>query len=384
MGDGLMIPVNVPLLNGREKDLVLECIESGWISANGPFVERFEQEFSSYLGVSGGVAVCNGTAALETALYALGVGKGDQVIVPSFTIISCALAVLRVGAVPVLADVDTDTWCLDPARVQDLVTDEVKAIMAVHMYGHPVDMDAIADIATAKGIKVLEDAAEVHGAEYRSARDDRGWIKCGAIGDAAAFSFYANKIITTGEGGMVVSRDPDVLDRARSYRNLAFRPDRRFYHTEPGYNFRMTNLQAAVGVAQLERIEEFIDIKRRWGALYRERLAEIPGVRFQVEREWAKSVYWMYSVELDPDLGIDAEDAMKRMAMRGVETRPFFRGLHRQPVLDGKCVLSRHGYPVTERAERYGFYLPSGLALAEDDVNQVCDALADVLSSVGR
>jgi len=282
-----MIPVNEPYLGNREKQLVAECIETGWISSDGPFVRQFEESFAAYIGVSRGIAVCNGTAALETALYAAGVGKGDEVIMPSFTIISCAIAAIRLGAVPVLVDVEADTWNMDVTRIEQRVTSRTRAIMAVHIYGHPVDMDPVLKVAGKHGLIVIEDAAEVHGAEYRG-------NKCGAIGDISAFSFYANKIITTGEGGMVLTSDPEMAQRAESFRNLCFRPEKRFYHTELGRNYRMTNLQAAVGVAQLEQIEKFISIKRRLGAYYRKKLESTGGIRTQIERSWAKSVYWMY------------------------------------------------------------------------------------------
>lgn len=374
-----MIPVNEPRLDGREKELLIECIETGWISSDGPFVAQFEHDFGSFLGLEGGVAVCNGTAALEAALYGLGVGEGDEVIIPSFTIISCAIAVMRLGAVPVLVDIDRQNWCMDVDQVEGRITKKTKVIMAVHIYGHPVDMDPLLRLAKKYDIRILEDAAEVHGAEYYSRERGGIWQKCGAIGDAAAFSFYANKIITTGEGGMVVSADHEVIERARSYHNLCFRPDRRFYHTELGYNFRMTNLQAAVGVAQMERIDEFVATKRRLGAYYETRLSEIDGVRFQSEKSWARAVYWMYSIELSPELELDANTVMDRLSQKGIGTRPFFLGLHRQPALQERGLFAGEKYPETDRAYRYGLYLPSGLTLDEKKIDTVCVALADAL-----
>lgn len=375
-----MIPVNEPRLDGREKELLAECIDTGWISSDGPFVEKFEHDFANYLGLANdGVAVCNGTAAIEAALYGLGVKEGDEVIIPSFTIISCAVAVIRLGAIPVLVDIDRTNWCMDVEQVEQCITEKTKVIMAVHIYGHPVDMDPLLRLARKYDLRILEDAAEVHGAEYYSRENGEQWRKCGAIGDAASFSFYANKIITTGEGGMVVSADQEVIARARSYRNLCFRPEKRFYHTELGYNFRMTNLQAAVGVAQMERIDEFLATKRRLGAHYGKRLSEFDGVRFQSEQSWARAVYWMYSVELSPELGIDAEDMMDRLRERGVGSRPFFRGLHRQPALQKLGLFVGEEYPETDHAYRYGFYLPSGLTLDEATVDTVCAALADAL-----
>ncbi len=374
-----MIPVNAPLLDGNEKRYLAECIDSGWISSEGPFVARFEQAFASCIGRAHGVAVCNGTAAIEVGLYALGVGKGDEVIMPSFTIISCAVAALRLGAKPVLVDIDPETWCMDVAQVAAKITSRTKVVMPVHIYGHPVDMDPLLELRTRHGFKILEDAAEVHGAAYLSRRGGERWLKCGAIGDVAATSFYANKIITTGEGGMVLADDPVIADRARLYRNLSFRPEKRFYHTELGYNFRMTNLQAAVGLAQVERIDEFVGIKVRIAEYYRRELAGLPGVRFMNVKPWARSVYWMYSVELDVSLKLDATVVMERLRSRGVATRPFFLGLHEQPVLRDQGLFQDESYPYAERAARLGFYLPSGLNLDEATVARVVTALRESL-----
>lgn len=367
-----MIPVNKPLLNGREKELLSQCIETGWISSDGPFVAEFERKFASYIGVKHGIAVCNGTAALEAALFASGVGKGDEVIMPSFTIISCALAAIRLGAVPVLVDAEPDTWNIDVNRIESCLTSRTKAIMPVHIYGHPVDMDPVLAIAKKHNLVVIEDAAEVHGAEYNGR-------KCGGLGHISAWSFYANKIITTGEGGMVLTSDKKMAERADSYRNLCFRPEKRFYHTELGYNFRMTNLQAAIGVAQMERIEEFIQIKRRLGEYYREKLLKINGIKCQMEKPWAKMVYWMYCIELDKMLGIDAETMMKELGKRGIGTRPFFLGLHEQPALHALGLFKGEHYPVTERISRQGLYLPSGMALTEKQIDEVVAAIKDVI-----
>lgn len=368
-----MLSVNEPLLNGREKELLIQCVETGWISSDGPFVKQFEADFSRYLGATHGVAVCNGTAALETALYAAGVKPGDEVIMPSFTIISCALAAIRVGAKPIFVDVESDTWNIDVSQIESRITPNTRVIMAVHMYGHPVDMDPVLAIARRHGLIVLEDAAQVHGAEYKGK-------KCGSIGHLSSFSFYANKILTTGEGGMVVTSDEAMAERASSYRNLCFQSDRRFYHTELGYNFRMTNLQAAIGVAQLERLDEFVAKKRHFGEYYRHRLGEIRGIKTQVEKEWAKTVYWMYCIELDETTGLTAKDMMMALAERQIMTRPFFLGMHEQPILR-KLGLVREDehYPVTERIARQGLYLPSGMTLEESDVDYVTEAVSEIM-----
>jgi perosamine synthetase len=368
-----MIPVNQPLLDGREKELLVRCIDSGWISSDGPFVEEFEKKFAAFIGVERGVAVSSGTAALEAAVFAAGLGPGDEIIMPSFTIISCALAAVRRGAVPVLVDAEPVTWNMDVAQIEARVTSRSRAIMPVHIYGHPVDMDPLLDIAKRHNLLVIEDAAEVHGAEYKGR-------KCGGLGHISAWSFYANKIITTGEGGMVLTSDPEMAKRAASYRNLCFRPERRFYHTELGQNLRMTNLQAALGVAQMERIEEFIQIKRRLGSYYRERLSDIEGIKCQVEMPWAKTVYWMYCLEIDPATGWNADMLMKELGKREIGTRPFFLGLHEQPVFHERGLFKGERYPVTERIARQGLYLPSGLALKEKQIDIITDAVRAIMA----
>jgi perosamine synthetase len=368
-----MIPVNEPALDGHEKDYLIEAIESGWISSDGAFIKQFEEDFSGYLGAKYGVAVSSGTAALETALYSAGVCEGDEVIMPSFTIISCAIAVIRLGAKPVFVDVESDNWCINVNQIKKNITERTKLIMAVHMYGHPADMTPIMEIANQHDLVVLEDASQVHGAEYKG-------IKCGAIGHISIFSFYANKIITTGEGGMVITSDKEMSKRARSYRNLCFQEDRRFYHEDLGYNFRMTNLQAAIGVAQVERLDEFVKRKRYIGKLYVDALRNIDGIKTQVEQKWAKMVYWMYCIELDESLGMDSTAMMQALRKRGIGTRPFFVGLHEQPILLKKgLVKSSDAFPVTERISRQGLYLPSGMTLTEKDVNTVVDAIQEII-----
>jgi len=372
-----IIPVNEPLLDGNEKKYLAECIDSGWVSSDGPFVKRFENAFASYIGVRHGVAVCNGTAALETAVAAIGIKTGDEVIMPSFTIISCAWSVIRCGGRPIFVDVEADTWNIDVSQIEQKITVKTKAIMVVHMYGHPVDMDPVLTLAKKYKLKVIEDAAEAHGAEYKGK-------KCGLLGDVAAFSFYANKIVTTGEGGMIVTNDTVIAERAMSYRNLAFCQERRFYHTEIGYNFRMTNLQAAVGLAQCERIDEFVAIKRRNAQVYTEALHSVPMLGLPVEKSWAKNVYWMYGVVLDEKSGWDATQVMVALEKQGIVTRPFFLGLHEQPVLMPYCDNMCTQYPVTERIARQGFYLPSGLTLTKDTLYKVAGNLKQCLSQLAR
>jgi len=370
-----MIPVNEPLLDGMEKKLLIECIETGWISSDGPFVNDFENKFASYLGVDYGIAVCNGTAAIETALYAAGISKDDEVIMPSFTIISCALGVIRLSAIPVLVDVDSETWNMDVSQIESRITAKTKAIMPVHIYGHPVDMDPLLEIAEKYNLIVIEDAAEVHGAEYKNR-------KCGNLGHISIFSFYANKIITTGEGGMVMTSDSNMAERAKSYRNLCFNPEKRFLHMELGQNYRMTNLQAAIGIAQLSRIEEFIQIKRRLGEYYKKKLSVFDGVKCQVEKPWAKTVYWMYCIELNNSLGINADEVIEKLEESGIGSRPFFQGLHKQPALRKMGLFEDEHYPVTERISDQGLYLPSGLTLKEEKIDLVISSLGAIINKI--
>lgn len=377
-----MIPVNEPLFGDRELEFVGECIRTGWISSSGRFIEEFEEQWSAFCGMPHGVAVSNGTTALQVALRCLELEPGDEVIMPTFTIISCALAVVEWGGVPVLVDCDPATWCMDVSQVEGKITPRTRAIMPVHIYGHPVDMDPLLALADKYNLFVVEDAAEVHGAEYLSGRHGTvtKWKRCGGLGHISTFSFYANKLITTGEGGMVLTARQDHAERARSLRNLCFRRDRRFYHTDLGYNFRMTNLQAAIGLAQMERMGAIISRKRWMGQAYSERLRDIPGLQLPVEEPWARQVYWMYGLVLDESLGMDAREFARRLVDLGVETRPFFLGMHEQPVLLERGLFRGERYPVAERIARQGVYLPSGVALTEDQLDRVCEAVRQVIT----
>ena len=377
-----MIPVNEPLLGERELEYVTECIRTGWISSAGRFIEEFEEKWAAYCGMKHGIAVSNGTTALQVAVRCLDLNPGDEVIMPTFTIISCALAIVDSGAVPVLVDCDPRTWCMDVSQVETKITERTRAIMPVHIYGHPVDMDPLLTLAEKHHLEIIEDAAEVHGAEYFSGRNGENptWIRCGGIGDISAFSFYANKLITTGEGGMLLTNDQVYAEKARSLRNLCFRPERRFYHTEMGFNFRLTNLQAALGLAQLERFEEIVAKKRWMGKTYTERLKDIPCLQLPVEKSWAKQVYWMYGLVLDEKTGMDAVEFSRRVLALGVQTRPFFLGMHEQPVFLKRGLFQDERYPVAERIAQQGLYLPSGLAMTEAQLEQVCDTVRKVLA----
>lgn len=376
-----VIPVNEPVLGETERELVAECVASGWVSSSGRYIAEFEEGWAAYCGRRYGVAVSNGTAALEAAVAALRLEPGDEVIVPAFTIISCVVAVLSAGGVPVLVDCDPETWCPSADAIAARVGPRTRAIMPVHIYGHPADMDPILELADRHGLAVVEDAAEAHGAQYLSGRSTSSpvWRRCGGLGTLSTFSFYANKLITTGEGGMVLTDDPALAERLRSFRNLGFGRAVRFRHQDLGRNLRLTNLQAALGVAQLQRIDAAIARKRSMAQRYAERLRDVPGLQIPVERPWARSVYWMFGVVLAEEAGIDARELAARLGERGVETRPFFLGMHEQPVLHRRGLFRNESYPVAERIARQGLYLPSGLALTDAQIDDVAAALADAL-----
>ncbi len=377
-----MIPVNEPFIGEKEISYVLDCLRTGWISSSGKYLEQFEQAWADYCGMRYGIAVSNGTTALQVAVACLGLQPGDEVILPTFTIISCAQAITYNGGIPVLVDCEPRTWCMDVSQVEARITPRTRAIMPVHIYGHPVDMDPILSLAKQHGLYVLEDAAEAHGAQYLSGRgtSTESWRRCGGMSDISIFSFYANKLVTTGEGGMVLTNDDQVAERARSLRNLCFRRERRFYHTELGYNFRLTNLQAAIGLAQVERMPDTIRKKRWMGESYNRRLKHLASIQLPVEETWARQVYWMYGLVLDESTGLDAPEFARLLQAEGVETRPFFLGIHEQPVYTNTGLFTGERYPVSERIARQGLYLPSGLTLTEDQLEQVCQAVEKILA----
>lgn len=376
-----MIPVNEPALTEEDFLALQDTFRTGWISSAGKYVDEFEAAWAAYCGVEHGIAVSNGTTALTVAVEAAGIGAGDEVIMPSFTIISCAAAVVRAGAKPVLVDSDPVTWCMDIEQVAAAITPSTKAIMVVHMYGHPVDMDPIMALAAKHDLIVIEDAAEVHGALYQSRRGtpEATWQTCGGIGHIATFSFFANKLITTGEGGMVITNNAEFATRARNLRNLCFRSDRRFLHTEHGYQFRLTNMQAALGVGQVRRIESIVERKRWAAAEYTKRLADLPQLQLPTEHPWARSVFWVYAMVLADDVPFDAVGFAQRLKTLGVETRPFFLGMHEQPVYHDMGLFKGEHHPVSERIARRGLYVPSGLALTLEQIERVSDAVHQVL-----
>jgi perosamine synthetase len=367
------IAVNQPLLDGNERQYLQRCLDSGWISSEGPFVTQFEAAMSRRVNRQWGIAVCNGTAALDAAIEALGIGPGDEVILPAFTIISCIGQIIRCGARPVLIDSDPRTWNMAVDQIEAKITPRTRAIMMVHIYGLPADVGPILDIAARHGLRVLEDAAEMHGQTYRGR-------PCGSFGDLSTFSFYPNKLVTTGEGGMIVTDDAALAENCRSLRNLCFQPQRRFVHERLGWNLRMTNLQAALGVAQLERLDEFIARKRTMGRRYAELLAGIAGLQLPLARtDDAENIYWVYGLVLDEALELTAEEAIRRLGESGIGCRPFFCPMHQQPVLRARGLFNGERYPIAERLYRRGFYIPSGLALTGAQMERVAGAVQDLL-----
>lgn len=365
-----MIPVNEPLLDGHELQYVSDCVTSGWISSAGKYISDFERKWADYCGRKHGISVCNGTIALELAVEILDFPQGAEIILPDFTIISCAQAITKAGCVPVVVDSDPDTWCMDVSRIEAAITPKTRAIMPVHIYGHAVDMDPLMNLAKKYNLKVIEDAAEVHGAEYKGK-------KCGGFGDISCFSFFANKIITTGEGGMILTDSDELAEKLQYYRNLCFQSKQRFLHEEIGHNFRFTNIQAALGLAQLERIEKFVERKREMAQMYNKGLASLP-VQLPVEKSWAKNVYWMYGLVIDEKTGITAKELAVRLKEKEIETRPFFLGMHEQPVFRKAGLFEGASFPITERISRYGLYLPSGQAITDNQINNVVAALQSI------
>jgi len=368
-----MIPVNVPRLGEREKVLLAECIDTGWISSEGPFVREFENQMAEQVGRTFGIAVCNGTAALDIAVAALDIGPGDEVIVPTFTIISCVHQIVRAGAHPVFVDCDAQTWNLQVDKVEEKITPRTKAVMAVHIFGLPVDMDPLSEIAERHGLRLIEDAAEAIGQTYNGRA-------CGNFGDLSTFSFYPNKLVTTGEGGMVVSNNPELAQRCRLMRNLCFQAERRFVHEELGWNYRMTNIQAALGVAQLETLEESIRRKREIGRFYNEAFHGLKKVQLPLTRtQYAENIYWVYGMVLQDSCPFDAKGAIEKLAEEGIGARPFFWPMHEQPVLQKMGLAGNERHPVAERIARRGFYLPSGLGITDEELQEVVDVVVRIL-----
>jgi perosamine synthetase len=368
-----IIPVCVPLLNGKELEYVQDCIKTNWISGKGRYVDEFENKFSQYCGAKYGVTSSNGTTSLHLALASLGLKKGEEVIVPAFTMISPVFAIVYCRAKPVLVDAEPDTLNMDVSQIEEKITDKTKAILPVHIYGHPCDMDPIKKIARKHGLYVVEDAAEAHGAEYKGK-------KVGGIGEVGCFSFYANKIITCGEGGMMVTNNRNLANRAKQLRDLSFKKgeERIYLHSEIGYNYRMTNLQAAVGLAQFERIDQLVEMRRKNADLYNKMLGKIRGLKIPIEKDWAKNVYWMYSIQVEPEFGTSRNKLSKELAKRGIETRPFFIPMNKQPVFRKMILFENENYPIAEELSQKGLQLPSSPGLKKEELRHICNTIADI------
>lgn len=356
------IPVNEPLLNGNEKKYLNECIDTGWISSEGPFVKRLEDNMAVYVGRKHAAAVSNGTVALDLAIEAMELNPGDEVIMPAFTIISCILGLVRRGIKPVLVDSDPDTWNMDVSHIEEKITAKTKAIMVVHIYGLPVDMDPVIELAHKYGLMIIEDGAEAHGLEYKGK-------KCGSFGDISIMSFYPNKHVTTGEGGMVLTDNERMYERCNSFRNLCHKPGFRFVHEELGYNYRMSNIQAAVGVAQLEKIEEHLQKKQEMGKLYQEIFRNNEKFQKPLEKtSYAQNVYWVFGLVMDKSDKRSAHEVIEQLAKEGIGCRPFFYPMNLQPALKKLGLFEGESYPVAEWLYEKGFYVPSGLSLTEEQM----------------
>lgn len=358
-----MIPVAEPVIGERELECVSDAVRSGWVSSLGEYVSRFETNLGSVVGTRHVLSVCNGTAALHLALVASGVQAGDEVIVPSMTFVATANAVRYAGATPIFADCDPENWCLSASAVEEALTTRTRAVIAVHLFGHPADIDAIKAVVAGRDIVVIEDAAEALGAMYR----DR---PAGSLADAGVFSFYGNKLITTGEGGALSTNNSQLADKAASLRDHAMDPHRRYWHDEVGFNYRLTNIQAALGVAQLERLDTFLARKRELAERYAEGFRELPCLELQLESPWAKSSCWMTTVLVGEDLAVSRDTLAQLLLEQGIDSRPTFVPLHQLPPYS-----TGQDLPVSQRVGQLGLTLPSGASLKDEDQRLVIDAV---------
>lgn len=372
------IPVNRPVLDGNEKKYLIDCIESGWISSEGPYVERFEKAIAEMTGRKYAIAVCNGTAALDVAVEALGLKPGDEIIMPTFTIISCINQIIRTGIRPIFVDSDVNTWNMDVSQIETKITSKTKAIMVVHIYGLPVEMGAVLELAKKYHLKIIEDAAEMHGQYYLNK-------PCGSFGDISTLSFYPNKHITTGEGGMILTDSHEIAAVSKGLRNLCMQDNNRFVHERLGWNLRMTNMQAALGLAQSERITDFVARKRQIGSLYSHNLKDLSDC-FQLPVEitkYAKNIFWVFGLVCKGNMLGKRDVIIKMLKDNGVATRPFFWPMHEQPVFKKMGLFQGEAYPVAESIARNGFYIPSGTGTTDDEIYAVCAALKEVSRKIG-
>jgi perosamine synthetase len=363
------IPISKPYIGAREKELVLDALDSGWVSSIGKYIDEFEANFARYCGTEYAIAVSNGTTGLHLALATLGLKPGDEVIIPDLTFVATANAVAYTGATPILADIDADTLCMDPASVKSLISARTRAIVPVHLYGHPADMDALTEIGDAHGVDIIEDAAEAHGAEYRGRR-------VGSLGKCGVFSFYGNKVITTGEGGMLTTNDREFYQRARRLRDHAMSPQRRYFHEERGFNYRITNLQAALGVAQLERIDDFLRRRAEIMSWYQQEIATTDRVRLNRVKNWAKSAFWMVCLEVDWFDETRRNAFMQALKARGIDSRPYFCTMSSMPM------YRQASMPISARKAQIGLNLPSYFELTKREVQRIGSDVNMVLEAM--
>ena len=358
------IPIAEPLLEGNELKYVSNCIKTGWVSSLGKYVIEFEKGFSRFCGSHYGLSTCNGTVALHLALTTLGIGSGDEVIIPALTFVATANAVFYTGAKPVFVDSETSTWNIDPQQIEEKITHKTKAIIVVHLYGHPCDMDPILDIARRYKLYVIEDSAQAHGAKYKGRR-------VGSIGDISCFSFYGNKIITTGEGGMIVTNNIEWYKRSFFLRDHGMSKERRYYHPEVGYNYRFTNIQAAIGLAQLERLTRTLLIREKISNLYDHLLCDVEGISLQPRAEWADRVCWLYSILVEKDFGFSRDELIALLNKKGIDTRPFFIPMHVLPPYKTGQKL-----PIAEGLSKKGLNLPSSITLKDKEIKFICNVIS--------
>jgi perosamine synthetase len=366
------IPISRPALTGNELKYVTNCVETGWISSLGDYVQRFEDSFAQFCNAEHAVTCSNGTTALHLALLALGLKPGDEVIVPTLTYVATANAVVYCEAKPVFVDAEPDTWNMDPEQIEVLITPRTKGIIVVHLFGHPVDMDPIMDIARRHGLFVLEDAAESPGAEYKGRR-------VGSIGDAATFSFFGNKIITTGEGGMVTTNNCAIADEVRRLKNHGMDPNRKYWFPTVGFNYRLTNVASAIGLAQLEKIDWHLEQRQLIASWYREFLAGVPGLSWQTEKGWARHVWWLFTVIIDEAIPVGRFDVLAKLKARGVEGRQIIYPITQLPPY--RDHVQQGSFPVADRTVDRGIHLPTWAGLTREDVNYVCVRLIECLNA---
>ncbi len=365
------IPVSEPSITQKEIDYVTNAVKSGWVSSLGPYINEFENKFAEFVGTKYALTTANGTVALHLALVSLGISSGAEVIVPDLTFIATANAVTYTGAKPVFADVNPETWCIDPEDIRKKINSKTKAIIPVHLYGHPADMDAINEIAMQYDLFVIEDAAEAHGAEYKGK-------KTGSIGKCGVFSFYGNKIITTGEGGMITTNDDRLYEKAKYLRDHAMSKEKRYWHTEVGYNYRITNIQAALGLAQLERIDELISKKIQIFKWYKQYFEGVKGIQLNPQKEWAKNVYWMVCMVLEGDIKIFRDELILKLKEKGIDTRPFFYPVSQMPMYNNSGKINPMAYDISQR----GLNLPSSVNLKKEDIEWITKIILEIIDSL--